>query len=168
MPGRKYDTREMALAQHSLVPVSRIEGEIKLGLWVCPATAKVITDPSEIDVDHVVALWEAHRTGGQNWSPELREDFANALGNVMCVSRSWNRSKAGHSPYRRMPPNVAWWEWYLNQRDLVKSAYNLGDLPGERRHAEYFRIKQKYHSKGINVGRVRAALTPYIPWLASL
>jgi hypothetical protein len=57
--GDGQDTRQEILIRDSQVPVTfRGDGKVDAGLWVCPYTGRVARSPSELDVDHLVALGE--------------------------------------------------------------------------------------------------------------
>lgn len=65
-----------------------------------------ITDPSTIDIDHVVPLSYAAQHGGQAWDAAEKEEFANDItDNLFPVSASENRSKGDSGPFEYMPPN---------------------------------------------------------------
>jgi hypothetical protein len=53
-----------------------------------------------VDIDHVVALAEAWRSGAAEWTTDRREEFANDLDNsqLMAASASSNRSKGDQDP----------------------------------------------------------------------
>lgn len=74
-------------------------------------------DPSELDVDHVVALGEAWRSGADTWDPARRQAFANDLDEpdaLIAVTASTNRSKSDQDPADWQPPNPgAWCQWGL-------------------------------------------------------
>ena len=40
---------------------------VALGDWYDPLTDQTFTDPSDVDIDHHVALSEAHRSGAAEW-----------------------------------------------------------------------------------------------------
>ncbi len=64
------------------------------------------SDTSSMDLDHVVALSEAARSGGQAWNPDKKEQFANDLGwygSLVLVSASSNRSKSDRDPASWLP-----------------------------------------------------------------
>jgi hypothetical protein len=68
------------------------------------------SDTSSMDLDHVVALSEAARSGGQAWPPSEKEAFANDLGwsgSLVLVSASSNRSKGDRDPADWLPPVAA-------------------------------------------------------------
>jgi hypothetical protein len=43
-----------------------------------------------LEVDHVIALAEVHRSGGDRWTPEQREAYANDLADSSTLFRSRN------------------------------------------------------------------------------
>ena len=58
--GDGQNTREEVLIRDSQIPVTfDSEGKVDAGLWVCPYTGRVSTNPSKLDVDHLVALGES-------------------------------------------------------------------------------------------------------------
>jgi hypothetical protein len=60
-----------------------------------------------LDVDHMVPLANAHRSGGATWDTGRKRDFANYLGisdALIAVSASANRSKSDQSPDQWLPP----------------------------------------------------------------
>ncbi|PRW62757.1 HNH endonuclease family protein [Actinopolyspora mortivallis] len=65
------------------------------------------TDPSDLDIDHVVPLAEAWRSGASAWSTDEREDFANDLDGpqLVAVTDNVNRSKGDDPPHEWMPPD---------------------------------------------------------------
>ncbi len=70
-------------------------------------TGETVRDPGEVDVDHLVSLAEAYRSGGHAWSGERRAAFANDLKDtrtLIAVSASVNRSKSDQGPEEWLPP----------------------------------------------------------------
>ncbi|WP_404381065.1 HNH endonuclease family protein [Caenispirillum salinarum] len=106
--GDCLDTRQEILARDSVIrPTFSADGcRVTGGRWRDPYTGRTFTDPSALDVDHIVPLSEAHRSGADRWEPARRAAFANNPGNLIAVSASANRSKADGDPLAWLPP--AW------------------------------------------------------------
>lgn len=70
------------------------------GSWYSEYDEDTLTDPSDVDIDHVVPLAEAWRSGAADWSTDQREEFANDLDHpqLIAVSLSSNRSKGDQDP----------------------------------------------------------------------
>lgn len=74
--------------------------------WRSVYDGVVVTDPSDLDVDHVVALAEAWASGARGWGDARRERFANDLGDrrsLAAVTASSNRSKSDRDPAEWLP-----------------------------------------------------------------
>jgi hypothetical protein len=102
------DGRQEVLAAESTEPVTWDERGCKVlsGAWTCPLTGERFTDPSKLDIDHVVPLREAHDSGGHAWPKERKRAYFNDLGNpdhLMATSASANRSKGSRQPHEWMP-----------------------------------------------------------------
>ena len=46
------------------------------GSWNDPYSGETITDASQLDIDHLVPLREAHESGGHVWGADKRRDCA--------------------------------------------------------------------------------------------
>jgi len=87
-------TRDEVLIAESLVPVEfKANGRVKKGLWVCPYTGAVITNPGKLDVDHMVPLKEAHISGGHAWTAAKRQQYAKRHVTSRAPDRSCSRIK---------------------------------------------------------------------------
>lgn len=78
------------------------------GTWVDPFTGDEFFNPSDIDIDHVIALSYANSGGGHIWDGERKREFANSLNynkHLLAVSASANRSKSDKGPAGWMPNN---------------------------------------------------------------
>jgi hypothetical protein len=127
------DTRQEVLADESLDPVTWDERGCRVltGRWRCPYTDKVITDPGLLDIDHVVALREAHFSGGWNWSGDRKKAYFNDLAvpnHLIAVDRSANRSKGSRTPTEWLPENVAFRCTYVRSWVMLKRHWGL-DTP---------------------------------------
>lgn len=91
-------------------------------------------DPHELDIDHVVALAEAWRSGAGQWDTARRRTFANDLddpGALVAVTAATNRSKGDKDPARWQPPNRdGWCQWAVSWL-RVKVTWGLTADPGE-------------------------------------
>jgi len=138
--GDCQDARQEVLIRQSEVPVSFEDGRecrVASGRWTCPYTGEVLTDPSALDVDHVVSLREAHDTGGAGWDAARREAFANDLDSpeLAAVTASSNRSKGSRGPEEWMPPDPSGRCRYLRARVTVQLRWGLAIPEPEARHA---------------------------------
>ena len=77
--GDCQNTRHEVLIAESVIPVVLDERGCKVisGQWHDPFTGNTYTDPSDLDIDHMVPLKEAHVSGGYAWSSARREQYAN-------------------------------------------------------------------------------------------
>lgn len=87
--------------------------------------------PSELDIDHIVALSAAWRSGASTWDAAQRKAFANDPRNLVAVTASSNRSKSDDDVGDWRPIRSA---WCATARAIiqVKVIYNLSIDPGER------------------------------------
>jgi hypothetical protein len=66
--------------------------------WVSPYDGKKIKDPKDLDIDHVVSLDDAWKSGADKWTDEQRRAFANDQQNLLAVSSQSNRAKQAKGP----------------------------------------------------------------------
>lgn len=158
------DTRQEILKRDSLATTSIGDnGLISKGLWACPYTGRVIRAAKRIDVDHVIALGEAHRMGGFAWSKQQRADFANDPENLLCSYLSANRAKSDLDSFEGMPSNIAIWARYLIIRKKIVEKYGLIQSPAELRAIKFYRAKWTTHKNWIKMGKVRRFLAQWMP-----
>ena len=76
------------------------------GSWYSPYDGETLADAQDIDIDHMVALKEAWRSGAHEWSTERRQQFANDLDSTQlwAVSATSNRAKGDSDPADWLPP----------------------------------------------------------------
>jgi hypothetical protein len=101
------DTRAEVLIEEAIV-MPKIGPKCKLtgGKWLSAYDGKTVNNSSLLDIDHVVPLAEAWRSGAWNWTPVERQAFANELENsraLIAVTLSTNRSKGDRDPSLWMP-----------------------------------------------------------------
>lgn len=106
------------------------------GRWYSYYDGVVVYSPSEVDIDHIVPLAEAWRSGASSWSTEKRRAFANDLSGpqLIAVTASVNRAKGDQDPSTWQPPRpgarcayAKWWirtkyRWGLSVQQSEKTA----------------------------------------------
>ncbi len=102
------DTRAEVLIEEAVVK-PKIGPKCKLtgGEWFSSYDGKTITNASKLDVDHLVPLAEAWRSGAWKWTAAERQAYANDLDlitkSLVAVSASVNRSKGDKDPADWLP-----------------------------------------------------------------
>ena len=105
------------------------------GAWFDPYTGQTLTDPSDLDVDHMVPLAEAYRSGGRDWSTDRRAAFANDLEDdrtLIAVTAGANRSKSDQGPEDWLPPEDAYRCRYVANWVATKVRWSLSMDERER------------------------------------
>lgn len=97
------------------------------GEWFSIYDDRTLTLSSQVDIDHVVPLAEAWRSGASTWTEARRAEFANDLvaPQLIAVSAASNRSKGDQDPARWMPPVRRPWCTYARDWVQVKQTYGL-------------------------------------------
>eukprot|EP00439_Symbiodinium_sp_Y106_P089548 s1_g2084.t1 len=112
------NVRHEVLIEESLVPVTLSDdGRVVLsGLWWCPYTEKLFVTPKEdpngryawLQIDHMVPLSEAYKSGAHAWSRAKRRAYYNDMrnpGHLIAVDADANRDKLDQDPASWMPDN---------------------------------------------------------------
>ncbi|WP_328405900.1 HNH endonuclease family protein [Nocardia sp. NBC_00403] len=87
---------------------------------------------SDLEIDHVVPLGDAWRSGAWDWPADRRERLANDIDNLVVVQKQANRDKGSKSPDRWRPPRHEYWCEYARRWVGVKARYGLHVTPPER------------------------------------
>jgi hypothetical protein len=97
------------------------------GTWNSLYDGKVLTEPLQVDIDHMVPLAAAWRSGAAEWTNDQRGDFANDLDRpqLIAVSATSNRSKGDQDPSTWKPPARESWCSYSKDWVEVKSYWKL-------------------------------------------
>ncbi len=106
--GNGCSVRESVLLSESLTKstVDPKNCTVRTGRWVSVYDGIVSTTPSDLDIDHVVALKEAWDSGAWSWSAARRRAFANDLSDprtLIAVSATSNRKKSDKDPSSWLP-----------------------------------------------------------------
>ncbi len=131
VPDDGLDTRGEVLADQSLCPVGISGGRVRSGCWISVYDGGRFENAAELDIDHIVALGEAHDSGGWQWTAAQREEFANWPGALIAVSAASNRSKKAADPAEWMPPDATVHCEYLVSWTLTKAVWGLSMDPAE-------------------------------------
>ncbi|MFB8242674.1 HNH endonuclease family protein [Kitasatospora purpeofusca] len=100
------DTRETVLARDGQDVVQDELCRAVAGTWTSLYDGKVSSDAKALDIDHVVPLAAAWRSGAAVWTAARREAYTNdqvAPNSLIAVSGSSNRSKSDKDPAAWMP-----------------------------------------------------------------
>ncbi|BAE60828.1 class I glutamine amidotransferase-like protein [Aspergillus flavus] len=125
--GDSCDTREVVLARDGEDVEKNDSCSPTSGTWYSPYDGKTWTDKSDLDIDHVVPLSNAWKSGASDWTTDQRQAFANDLENpqLLAVTNSVNREKSDDGPEDWKPPLTSYYCTYAKMWVKVKSVYNL-------------------------------------------
>jgi hypothetical protein len=97
------------------------------GSWYSPFDGATHTNPANVDIDHMVPLAEAWRSGAHAWTTARRQTYANDLGGpeLWAVTGTVNRAKGDKDPANWQPPRAAFRCTYARAWIQVKWYYSL-------------------------------------------
>jgi len=132
------DTRNDVLAR-DLTAIQR-QGPCRVlrGTLVSPYTGATVDfvrgdrTSTLVQIDHVVALQNAWRTGAQQLSQDEREALANDPDNLFAVDGQSNAQKRSGDAATWLPANRAFRCTYVEHQVAVKTTYRLWVVPAER------------------------------------
>jgi hypothetical protein len=96
--------------------------------WRSPYDGRMTNEESDLEIDHVVALAEAWRSGADQWSPERRREFANDVEHpetLVAVTVTSNRIKSDSDAANWRPPDLSAWCGWAEATVVVKRAWQL-------------------------------------------
>ena len=122
--------QEVLISESSIAVTFQSEDRCRVatGLWEGPYTGATVDDPGDLDVDHMVPLENAHRSGGWQWSPERKRQYANFLGydnHLIATTSGANRSKGSKGPEEWRPPLEDYWCTYATDWVSIKNEWGL-------------------------------------------
>jgi hypothetical protein len=125
--GNGCDTRDVVLQHQGTGVKTGADCKIGAGTWTSPYDAKTFTNPQSLQIDHLVPLANAWRSGAKNWTTQQRQDFANDLTRpqLLAVTSSLNESKGDQGPDQWKPPNRGFWCQYAEDWVTVKHYWKL-------------------------------------------
>lgn len=121
------NTRETVLKRDGTGVVTDSSCAATSGSWYSPYDGATWHASSDVDIDHVVPLAAAWRTGASSWTTAQRQAYANDLSNpqLIAVTDNVNQSKGDQTPETWKPPRTAYWCTYAKMWVHVKYRYFL-------------------------------------------
>jgi hypothetical protein len=131
--GANCDVRDSVLKRDG-TKVKLSGCNVVAGTWKSLYDGVVITSPTKIDIDHMVPLADAWRSGASAWTTEKRGNFANDLKDpqLVAVSASSNRAKGDQDPSTWKPKETSSWCVYAKDWIAVKTAWKLTVTTAEK------------------------------------
>jgi hypothetical protein len=128
--GDGCDSRDQVLKRDSvtLPQFDPIDCDVIAGDWISPYDGARWSDPSRVDIDHVVALKEAWDSGAWAWTPAMRKAYANDTSDsrtLLAVTDRVNQSKSDKDPSNWLPPSRSYLCTYLGNWIAVKARWGL-------------------------------------------
>lgn len=127
--GDGCNTREEVLVAESAVTVRLGPGcKVLADEWDDRYTARRMTTPPELQIDHLVALSDAHASGGWAWPADKKVAFTNDLSDADHLNAVWgpeNQRKADDGPDRWLPPNPQFRCAYVAAYARIKARWGL-------------------------------------------
>jgi uncharacterized protein DUF1524 len=132
--GDGCSTRNEVLIAEADDPVSVGSGcSLSGGRWFSYYDRLSWTNPSDVDIDHMVPLAEAWDSGARTWTTSVRQSYANDLGDsrsLVGVTDNVNQEKGDQDPREWMPTYDKC--RYLREWVAVKHRWRLTVDSGEK------------------------------------
>jgi hypothetical protein len=121
------NTRETVLKRDGTSVVTSAACAATSGSWFSPYDGATWTAASDLDIDHIVPLAEAWRSGADAWTTAQRQAFANDLTRpqLIAVTDNVNQSKSDQDPSTWQPSVTSYRCTYAKMWVTVKAYYSL-------------------------------------------
>ncbi|MFJ3270313.1 HNH endonuclease family protein [Streptomyces sp. NPDC086776] len=121
------DTREVVLKRDGTNVTQNSSCTAVSGSWYSEYDGATWSAASDLDIDHMVPLAEAWRSGASSWTTAQRQSFANDLTRpqLIAVTDNVNQSKGDQDPSTWLPSRTAYRCTYARAWVHVKHYYNL-------------------------------------------
>jgi len=132
--GAGCNTRDLVLQRQGQEVTVTAHCKITHGTWLSPYDNQTFTEPQKVEIDHLVPLADAWRSGANSWTDAKRQDFANDLTRpqLLAVSSTTNRAKGDQDPSQWKPPNHDFWCRYAEDWIAVKQYWALTVTAAEK------------------------------------
>lgn len=138
LDGDDCNTRQEMLAEQlEDVELNRDGCRVDFGVLDDPYTGETVEfvrgegTSEEVQIDHVVALYNAWRTGAQDLTQEERLELANDPMNLQPTVDWANDEKESSDASQWLPPDETYHCTYVARQIVVKATYNLWVTPDE-------------------------------------
>lgn len=130
--------RDAVAGSTTVATQGRCDHDVLAGEWLDPYTGRRLAfddlkapgQAQALQIDHVVPLAEAWRSGAAEWSAERRRSFANDLPGLLAVDGPTNAAKSDDDP-AAWRPRAAYQCRYATRWVAVKSEWSLAVDPSE-------------------------------------
>ncbi|KAF9894776.1 hypothetical protein FE257_004397 [Aspergillus nanangensis] len=131
--GNSCDTRDSVLKRDG-TDIEEGSSCTITGKWFSPYDGETWTQASDVDIDHIVPLSNAWKSGASEWTTSQRQAFANDLDNpqLMAVTDNVNQAKSDSGPEDWKPPLESYYCDYAKMWVKVKSVYDLTVTSAEK------------------------------------
>ncbi|MFD7444488.1 HNH endonuclease family protein [Streptomyces sp. NPDC059909] len=121
------NTREVVLKRDGSNVVQDSSCAAVSGSWYSPYDGATWYAASDVDIDHIVPLAEAWRSGANSWSTSTRQSFANDLTRpqLIAVTDNVNQAKGDQDPAEWMPSRTSYHCYYARMWVHTKYYWNL-------------------------------------------
>ncbi|MET3985451.1 HNH endonuclease family protein [Streptomyces sp. PvR034] len=121
------NTREVVLKRDGVNVVQDSSCAAVSGSWYSEYDGATWTAASDLDIDHMVPLAEAWRSGASSWTTAKRQQFANDLTRpqLIAVTDNVNQAKGDKDPAAWLPPRTAYRCTYVRMWVNVKQYWGL-------------------------------------------
>jgi hypothetical protein len=121
------NTRETVLKRDGSNVVVNSSCASTSGSWYSPYDGATWTNAADVDIDHIVPLSEAWRSGASSWTTSRRQSFANDLSHpqLIAVTDNVNQSKGDQDPSTWQPSRTAYRCTYAKMWISSKSFWGL-------------------------------------------
>ncbi|MEU9084549.1 HNH endonuclease family protein [Streptomyces sp. NPDC048357] len=128
------NTRETVLKRDGVNVVQDSACAAVSGSWYSEYDGATWTAASDLDIDHVVPLAEAWRSGANSWTTSTRQQFANdrTRPQLIAVTDNVNQAKGDLDPGKWLPPRTAYRCTYARMWVQVKQYWGLSMDSGEK------------------------------------
>ncbi|UQA95763.1 HNH endonuclease family protein [Streptomyces halobius] len=125
--GGSCNTREVVLKRDGTDVEQDGSCAATSGTWVSAYDGATWTQASDLDIDHVIPLSEAWKSGAADWTTERRQQLANDLAHsqLIAVTDNVNQEKGDQDPAEWLPPQASYHCEYARMWVWVKHAYGM-------------------------------------------